>query len=188
MNPTGAPSITDWLTTIATGVTAFAAGLGGLFAWRAYRRDTRHQLPIVELEFRDSSGNKLLRLLIRNRLPETIDVGTISIRAPRGATLHRDISEKPSQTLSLDQDVGPYGSTVDPIYSPPDRGLISADTKRIDLYVNFPLGWKSGNVAIDLLISSRALTLRDKRIVIKRFTTAPKAMKPEPTTQIQIPS
>src|SRR5580700_8594103 len=68
------PSVTDWITAAATGATAIATTIAGFIAWLAFRRDSRNQLPIIEADFGFEWPYRVLNLIIRNRLPETIVV------------------------------------------------------------------------------------------------------------------
>jgi hypothetical protein len=125
---------------------------------------------------------RVLTLIIRNRLPETIVVTSAKIKRPKGSLISKpewsskggiEIKQPTSHRIDLDCDVAPFGAATVGMPGAP----MYADTQRCDLYLLFPTEWTSGIVAIDLSISSRALTLRDKRMVIKRFTTAPPARK-----------
>jgi hypothetical protein len=176
------PSVTDWITAAATGTTAIAATIAGFVAWLAFRRDSRNQLPIIEADFGFEWPYRVLNLIIRNRLPETIVVTSAIIRRPKGSLISKpewsskggiEIKQPTSNRVDLDFDVAPFGAATVGIPGAP----MYADAQRCDLYLLLPIDWTSGIVVIDLRISSRALTLRNKRMVIKRFTTAPPARK-----------
>ena len=149
------------------------------------------QLPIIEADFGFEWPYRVLNLIIRNRLPETIVVTSAKIKRPKGSLISKpewsskggiEIKQPTSNRIDLDFDVAPFGAATVGMPGAP----MYADTQRCDLYLLFPTEWTSGIVAIDLSISSRALTLRDKRMVIKRFTTAPPARKI--ATSANIPS
>ena len=70
--------------------------------------------------------------------------------------------------MPINRDVRPIGD-VPP--RGPDEGPFVAsrvDVQLFDIYLRPPPHWSLGRVAIELRISSRALTIRDKRIMIKR--------------------
>jgi hypothetical protein len=170
------PSVTDWITAAATGTTAIAATIAGFIAWLAFRRDSRNQLPIIEADFGFEWSYRVLNLIIRNRLPETIVVtseGSLISKPEWSSKGGIEIKQPTSNRVELDFDVAPFGAATVGIPGAP----MYADAQRCDLYLLFPTKWTSGIVVIDLRISSKALTLGNKRMVVKRFTSAPPARK-----------
>ena len=83
------PSVTDWITAAATGTTTIAATIAGLVAWLAFRRDSRNQLPIIEADFGFEWPYRVVNLIIRNRLPETIMVTSAIVRQPKGSQISK---------------------------------------------------------------------------------------------------
>jgi hypothetical protein len=184
------PSVTDWITAAATGATAIAATIAGFIAWLAFRHDLRNQLPIIEADFQYEAPYWALKLIIRNRLPETIVVTSATIRRPKGSLISTavwssmggiEIKQPTSNRIEIDFDIAPFGSTR--VEIPGAR--MYADAQRVDLYLLVPVKWTSITiVVVDLRISSKSLTLRDKRMVIKRFISAPPAIKIAPSANI----
>jgi hypothetical protein len=176
------PSVTDWITAAATGATAIAATIAGFIAWLAFRHDLRNQLPIIEADFTYEAPYWALNLIVRNRLPETIVVTSAKIRRPKGSLISTaiwsstggvEIKQPTSNRIEIDFDIAPFGATRVDI----PGARMYADAQRIDLYLFVPVKWMSGTIVVDLRISSKSLTLRDRRMVIKRFVAPPAAIK-----------
>jgi hypothetical protein len=173
------PSITDWITAAATGATA---AIAGYIAWLGLHRDSVARLPVVEAELSNDGGQCTLRLIVRNRLPEAIVVTSARIRRPKSALISRvstssygegEVEPPTSDRVDLNVEIAAAGTErVDN-----QGGPCEADVKPLTLYLFPPVGWVGGSAVIDLRISSRALTLRDKRIAIRRFMPAHAAMK-----------
>jgi hypothetical protein len=189
------PSIADWITATSTALTAIAAGVAGFIAWLAFRRDTLNRLPIIETDIEFESQYRVLNLTITNRLPETIVVTSAIVRKPKGSLIsaafrfgqHGYVEVMPpnSNEANLKVEVEAAGSSIQAI---PGMGVVG-DVKKLPLYILPPKGWMSGDLVVDLSISSKARTLRDKRIVIRRFTAAPPPKENStPRGGIQIPS
>ncbi len=176
------PSVTDWITAAATGATAIAATIAGFIAWLAFRRDSKNLLPIIEADFQYEAPYWALNLVIRNRLPETIVVTSAKIKRPKGSLISKavwsltggiEIKQPTLNRIDIDFEIAPFGATR--VEIPGAR--MYADAQHIDLYLLAPVKWTSGIIVVDLRISSKSLTLRDKRMVIKRFITPPAAIK-----------
>jgi hypothetical protein len=174
------PSIADWITAASTAATAIAAALAGWIAFAALRRDTKASLPTIETDIRwcaEADGEQyiLLEVLIRNPRWETIIIESAKVVAPRNATISdkfkyvngtmvRQIRGDGS-SIDMNVRVGSYGSESD-LFSPgrPQR----SDICRHEIYLLPPPDWSEGSMRVDLRISSKALTIRHKRIVIRR--------------------
>lgn len=112
---------------------------------------------------------------------ETLSIDSARIMRPKGSTFitpnRTDIfgaasqPEKKTDFLKLTDRVSPIGSRTD-IYSPVPGQMRSTDYADIELFLVPPSDWDGGSVTIDLRISSKALTLRSNRTVIKRRITA----------------
>jgi hypothetical protein len=72
-----------------------------------------------------------------------------------------------SSMVELNREISPLGTTSGLFY-PFDPTVRRADVSSIDLYLSPPDKWDGGTVKVDLRISSKSLTIRDKRITIKR--------------------
>jgi hypothetical protein len=178
----GASGLTDWVTAAATAITALLVGFSGFVAWLAYRRDKRRDLPVIEpcaiWEDDKGLGHYLhLRLIITNRLDETVILNTVSVRRPRGALVSAGMrvntgysggtlaaTRGSSDTVVLGETISSAGSAF---LGAMDGHSIRIDTAELSLYIFPPSTWLSGEVLIILRVSSKALTIRDKRMVIK---------------------
>jgi hypothetical protein len=185
------PSLTDWITAVSTGVTALAAGIAGFIAWLAFRRDVKSSFPIVEANITwadERYGNYIeFRPVIRNQLYETIVLNSVQIKRPRGAFIAKKIFqdfygdliglEKGSSTIAVvNREIRPAESTTD--FASP--GLMRpADIYVESFYFSPPEEWVGGTVKLILRLSSKALTIRDRRITIKR------RMSPRPVRQTE---
>lgn len=181
-------SLSDWITAVATAATALFAAITGLAAWLAYRRQVRHDFPVVELDLRwsiegDIGPHLSLRFVILNRLDETLIVHQCMIKEPKGATISsgvtsRDGGRAPSKgtasQIQLNYNIPRCGSYLS---GPPGAGPIAADIVPFTLFVSLPGGWHFGKLVIHLLISSDASTIRDKRITIKKIVPVDAHMK-----------
>lgn len=176
------PTWTDWVTAISTATTAMIAGLA---VWFGLLRDKRARLPVVEhdAEWRSLGGEDYIcfHVTVRNRLYEMINIRFARVSRPRGATLfdlsmiERDHSNRParlprssSATLIINRDVRPIGDV--PSRAADEGPFVASrvDVQFFDIYLRPPPHWSSGRTAIELRISSRASTIRDKRIIIRR--------------------
>lgn len=181
--------LTDWITAVATAATALAAGIAGFIAWLAYRRDQRLSLPTVEAVLRwvrdQDDDFILLKLIIRNPLWETIILESAHAKYPQSTLISSKyeningemtpIKKGESSYTDIDDEIYSYGSTSD-FY--PGRS-VRADVYHRDIYLLPPRDWSGDKVRIDLFISSRALTLRHKRVTIKR------RISPRPSKQTE---
>lgn len=165
----------DWITAVSTALTAIAAGAAGIFGYVAFRRESTKQLPLIETTFKPIKNSKAISLhaVIRNRLTETIVVNSLMVTKPLGFRIGKSdpqgmSRDKASAELPLDLEVEPLGSILRgaPFDGMPD------DTAGIRLLLFPPENWSHGLVKLEFCISSKALTIRDKRIVIKRRISA----------------
>lgn len=169
-------NIADWITAGSTAATAIVAAAGSLVACLAYRRDSRASFPVVEVDLdwsRWFSNILTLNLIVRNQLYETITLDSIRVKKPSQMTFSKsvkkddgssEIEKGHSSRVTIGRTIAPIGIATE---FPPGR-MTRLDMDREEYYLSPPDGWNGGIVDIDLRISSRALTMRDKRIVIKR--------------------
>jgi hypothetical protein len=172
--------LTDWITAVATALTAVAAWVGGVFGYLAYRRDVSRQVPVIEATIKRNPNSKGVLTLIavaRNRMAETIVIDSVLATQPEGILIAKSapqFSIKDAKAeLPLGFDVPPLGSII---HEAPFAGMPD-DASQFSLYLFTPEGWTDGVVEVEFRVSSRALTIRDKRIVIKRRVTATKDAK-----------
>jgi len=169
---TNPPQLTDWITAGATAITAVATGVAGLVAYLALRRDSTKELPVVEAILKPAGKSDALSLqaVIRNRIAETLVAESVRVTRPKGASLARMQSagvsrrDATSGELMLGIEIPPAGSSI---RGGPFDGTYS-DSANVWLLLFPPQGWSAGVVEIQFRISSRALTIRDKRIVVRR--------------------
>ena len=176
-------SWTDWMTAVATAVTAFFVALGWVAAVAASRRNTKRLLPTTELAFMGEGrsmdfGDFLqVRISITNRLDETIVIRKIIVRKPTNSFVS---SGEWIQGSYIGQKSPALGETnfVQPNITIQEKvpTAIHYETP-IDLYVVPPEGWQSGVLRLDVFVSSNADTIRNKRIVVKKDIKLPRAIK-----------
>lgn len=179
----------NWITAISTAATAIAAAVAGFIAWQALRRDIVRSLPIVETNLKwISVGDATclaLEIIIRNQLLETISLDTLRIDSPRGSVFGgakfvnltgyagqetlAELTRGATNAVTINQQIDPVG-TLRTIASgfPPQK----ADTWERTLYLWPPEAWDGGIVKVTFRISSKALTIRDKRIARKSRISA----------------
>jgi len=154
---------------VATAFTGLTGGVIAWFAWLALRRDNRTQLPIVEPGHSHWENGKVrVRIFVRNNLRETLTVESVRVGHPRRSVISRQSDAYYAKTLELGNRIRPIGEgdRVQPNQLQPGPGWF-------DLWVDPPRGWRSGQIAIELRISSMARTIRSKRIVTKTFVPPP---------------
>lgn len=173
--------LSDWITAGATVATAIATAFGGLGAWFIYRRDKARDLPIIEANISWHENAYLeARILIRNRLSESILINDLEITQPKGAT----ISEGQDGELRSPK-TRPTTRKVPSEWEIPDPDsrtyLSSRPIFPIELFVYPPTGWQSGTVALTFRISSKTRTIRERRQTIKQFVKAPTIKQIDPS-------
>jgi hypothetical protein len=183
-------SLPDWITATATGITAVAAGFAAFVAWLAFRRDARASLPVVEADLEwdidGASSFVLVTLTIRNRLEETITLDSARVKRPDGTLISnkivlgndgRGIAVKRGDApfIKIEREIQPLGSPTESYFQIIQR----TDVFQTELFLSPPNDWDGGWIRIDLRISSKALTIRDKRMVIKR------RISPKPAKQTE---
>jgi len=183
-NPQDLP---NWITAVSTAITGIAAFLTGLFAWLSLRRDRRRDDPIIEANFEwgksKHAGLLGLRVVARNMGYETIVLDSIRVVRPSKMTICREdymsgrLEYFPSPHRKL-----PLQWTIDPVGSERRVPLTWGDALPHQFYFTPPLGWSSGTVEIELRISSRTLSIRDRRITIKRHVTVAPITKTDAST------
>ena len=166
------------MSTAATGV--FAA-IGSVIAYRSYKRDIAAGFPRVEPDLKWSHDEVLgsyvgVQIFLVNRLDETLEITSAAVRKPRRSKIslgewkvnktgfnsyyatkakgnNVEMKAEVSEAGSGWNDAGPFGR---------------ADRTQLRFCVYPPRRWLGGSLRIDLRISSKALTIRDKRIVVQR--------------------
>jgi hypothetical protein len=86
------PSITDWLTSGATIATAIGAGLAAWVTFLGYRLAIRRASPVIEpdiywISSADTGRCLQIHLTVKNRLDETLRLGRLSIKTPKGCLI-----------------------------------------------------------------------------------------------------
>lgn len=169
----------DWITAWATAITAILTGTGGLAAWLALRREQLREMPIVERTVHWDDGHLILKLTITNRLPETLILDSVEITRPRGTTIS-DSTGPGDKAWSPGPPVPGVGPVLPCRFSINRAGSEGSQHSVGDIgYRGFsvwpPTGWSSGHLKIVLRVSSKAETIRNKRMVIKhRVPEAPR--------------
>ena len=170
--------LTDWITAVSTFGTMLVAGIAAWASLAMYWRAVSREMPIIEPDFTWKVDPQLGRcihatLKIVNRLDETLTIISAAVAKPRAASVSmgeyrtdRSGYQSHFPTASSKRDI-PLGWDVQP------RGAFSQhfgarDITRRDLYIFPPESWRGGIVRITLTASTKALTIRDRRITIKR--------------------
>lgn len=161
-----------WITAGATALTAILTGTGGMAAWLALRRERRREMPVVERTFSWIDDHISVGLVVRNRLPESLILDSITVRHPRGATVSSQHGKavnaygEPGLPEPGDGPVMHCGYSVSPLGT--QRGQVTAgDSAAWGFALWPPSGWRGGKVVIVLRISSKAETIRNRTIVIR---------------------
>lgn len=161
-----------WITAGATVLTAVLTGTGGVAAWLALRRERQKEMPVVERSFYWQDDHVLLALTVRNRLAETLVLNSIQIASPPRFT----VSPPHSTSTNLYGDPGPpirgERSLLECRHEVNAYGSLRSNHSTGDTaYWSFalwpPEGWQGGKVVVVLRMSSKAETIRSRRIVIK---------------------
>jgi hypothetical protein len=188
------PFWTDFVTSLATAGTLVAAAVGATVALLVYRRDARLDMPIVEPDFNweyDPALGRCLRVSLRivNRLDETLIIESATVSRPPYATIsaaaefitpshyldHRPTASS-KRKIDLDWRIPPAGANAETFTTPRLEDAI-----RQLLYVLPPPSWNGGTLRITLRISSKALTIRARRTIIKRRLPASTSSETEET-------
>ncbi len=170
-------SLPDWITAISTLATALATGVAGVIAWRAFVRDFVRSLPIVETDVKwveiKSTQCLELTVTIRNQLYETIVFDSVRVDRPRHSAFGLaklgqqgepiEITRSKSRLFAVNQAVRPAVTSIT-FFDRPQR--LDVSTKKFYLFP--PDDWGGGLLKLTVSLSSKALTIRDKRITIKR--------------------
>lgn len=182
----------EWITAVATGATAFAACIAARIAFLS-RRDVLAPPPVIEAtvsRYSHQGDPDFVRfsVTVRNRLDETLIISSVRILKPHGMTFAKAIpSDKPwhpsgryvamaESTLDGNWSMAPI-NTVSQSPFAHRLGSTALDVFGSEFILAPPHGWQSGIVSIELRISSAALTICDRRIVVKRHV--PAAPKPQ---------
>ncbi|MBX3476689.1 MAG: hypothetical protein KF910_03725 [Brevundimonas sp.] len=165
------PNLADWIIAAATVTTAILTGTGGIAAWLTLRREKIRDLPIIERVAEWRGDYISLRLICRNRLPETLTLDRLAIRKPRTFTISPPTD---SGLVPFDPDPPVRGtsSSMDTPHSVEARGTVRELARRSDTahwaFAIWPTAdWNGGPIVLELRLSSRAETLRNRRFRIK---------------------
>lgn len=170
-----------WITAGATVITAILTGTGGVAAWLALRREREREMPVVERSLYWDKGHLILKLTVTNRLPETLTLDSVEIKRPRGTTISDETGPgdkewNPGPPIPGESSIMVCGHPVKRAGSVASQHSFG-DTSYWGFSVWPPASWKAGVVKIVLRISSRAETIRNRRIVIKsKVPAAPKSI------------
>ena len=118
----------------------------------------------------------MVTLRVINRLDEALIVDRITIRKPKRALLRH--WETALADLPAAATLRPAGRASAVFQIGRRNASATFGGGEIVIYVIPPAGWSSGMIRLDLRISSKAATLRDRRIVVHAMTSA----KPSSTT------
>jgi hypothetical protein len=179
------PSWTDRVTAVATAVTAFFAAIAAVATVVALYREAKRSLPVIELTTAELGALLKLHLKITNRLDETLVIDKISVTKPRDARLSQGKRPPPpTYSNTREPEVGETNFVLSPaiVY---ETGSISTmmglperiDRSVLDLYFSPPENWRGGSLRLDIFVSSRADTIRNKRIVVKKEVKLASAQK-----------
>jgi hypothetical protein len=175
--------VSDWITAVATALTALFAAVTGWAAMQAYRRQVKHDLPVIECDCQWSTEGDIgphiqVRFVILNRLDETLVIHKCGVKKPKGATISEGIisgkgravpSKGITSIIKLDHKVFRSGTRFT---GPPGSDLIASDLLPFVIFLSPPEGWDQGEIVMRLFISSKASTIRDKRITVKAMIPA----------------
>jgi hypothetical protein len=187
----------DWITAFATAITAVAAIFAGAVAFVSYKREGRAPMPVIEPHFswvRPKRGRFVyLEITARNQLYETITLQKIVIKKPRKMTFCAVVQDEkqtiqPTQLreMELDWSLAPIGETRTwPSHSSMGPRIERLDVDRQHIYLSPPVGWNGGMIEVQLLILSKALTIRPRRITIRRQVSAAPIMQTEENANSQ---
>jgi hypothetical protein len=173
-------ALPDWITAAATAATALASAAAVLFAWLRYRREGRAPLPIIETNLSwDSKDRVVAKIVVRNQMYETVYVDSVRILSPNGVYIMQekyngkggtDVLPTTDRSQQLEWEIDPLGEVRSSIFG---RGQMQhSDVAHRWLYFTMPHGWAGGALRLEFRISSAALTIRDKRMVVKRHVPA----------------
>lgn len=170
-------SVPSWITATATVATAILTGTGGLAAWVVLLRERGKEMPIIERSFRWRDDHLLVSLVVRNRLHEAITLDSIKVIKPGGATINW-----PTGPSDRAGDVGPpmagdgpllnVGYSAAPLGTPRPQHFGSGDTGFWSFSIWPEPSWSGGAIKLVLRISSKAETIRNRRVVIKSMIPA----------------
>jgi hypothetical protein len=174
------------INTIGTLVIAVATSAYALIGWRAWRQQQADRQPIVELRhYWQSDGSLTLSVTIRNRLGESMVVEEARVLRPRLARLTgertqdklgQEVGFAPAKEtrITLDWNVAPVGTLPATGLGGRMRFGGTAANETIVMNVQFPSGWRGGQLKIALRIASVSLNVH-RRVTIKRRIPAPPA-------------
>lgn len=166
-----------WITAAATVATALLTGTGGFAAWLALSRERRKEMPILERSYTFDGEKLKLGMMLRNRLPEVVVLDSIEVLKPQGMTITDEHGPRssfggPGAPLRGTRSKVDFGYQVQPLGAA--RSQISSGDSA---YFNFtfwpPESWSGGEVKLALRISSKADTIRNRRVVVTNIVTAP---------------
>jgi hypothetical protein len=175
------PSITDWLTSGATIATAIGAGLAAWVTFLGYRLAIRRASPVIEpdiywISSADTGRCLQIHLTVKNRLDETLRLGRLSIKTPKGCLISLGRWEPQGDNLFPARGDAAF---LDLANAPrPDYREVGPNREsRPILFVCPPSGWAGGKFRAEVRISTKAFTIRDRRIAIQSV------VQPDPKMQ-----
>jgi hypothetical protein len=172
----------DWITAAATTATALVGALAVWLALLTYRREARKELPLVESDVSlgdapDIGRFVLARLVVKNRIDETLIVNRIAVLRPKGAVVSLGRQPQPPDHGGVFPARG-ESNAVSParnvLPSETPFGRRSMSGAEFTLFVCPPSAWTPAPLRIEVVMSSKASTIRDRRIIVK--TRAPPAI------------
>ena len=167
--------LTDWITSGATLATAVLAGVGAWISYVGYRWNREQMMPRVEPDFywgQDIDLGVFIKgdFWIVNRLDETLEITSLSVKRPSQANIslgkyniqqHAYLPVKATRSqIECDYKIEEIGET----HSIGGR----SDRRCLIFYVFPPPKWLCGTIHVEIFFSSKALTIRNRRVVIKR--------------------
>lgn len=161
--------------------TAVFTGIMVLFACLKWIEDHTAPDPIVECRIAPvdqntgAPGDYAMRLLVRNRAEDTMNVTKATVKRPSGAQLHKRSSGgapawlPASQSIEANLDLSPFGwqdymdSGLDGV-----GGTVRDEKGFIDFNLTLPQGWRGGNVEILLTIAFNSSVIRKRSFKVRR--------------------
>ena len=168
----------EWITAIATAATAVAASAAGFIAWVSLRRDAAALPPIIEVSWAWPHEERTIyvAMVFRNRLYETLIIDSIRVVQPKKTTIQSEVPNGRGGTTTV-----PSTDTKREVKWPigalgTERSMTQPGAVTYHWFeLKPPSTWDGGWLVLQLRISSKALTIRDRRITIKRhIPTTPK--------------
>jgi hypothetical protein len=171
--------------TVGTLVIAVATSATTIIAWRAWRQQQADRQPVVELRHHwERDGSLTLWLTIRNRLGESMVVEEARVLRPRRARLTRERTRDElggeagfvratAASIPLDWNVAPVGTPPATALDGRIRFGGTAANETIAMNVQFPNGWRGGQLKLALRLTSISAHQQRSRTKLRRSIPAP---------------